>query len=236
MPQTPNQRSTRSNSSSNTQITLSDIKTLIQESKQQLMDKFENVISKQTEEIASLTKHIEQLKNSNVLLEQKYNSLEDRFTQLSTTVFDELEDRQRRRNNLMFSGVPEAASGTAEERKQADRGYIEGLMIDLSIFKERMLKDIHRVGKIVPGKPRLLKVKFHDENDRQNVLRKSKSLHNMPNRRQIFINPDYTVSQMHDRKRLFEELKQRRALGDDVVIFRGKVVLRSGIQNFHQMF
>ena len=109
-------------------------------------------------------------------------------------------------------------------------------MTDVSIFKERMLKDVHRLGKILTGKPRLLKVKFHDVNDRQNVLRKSKLLHKMPTLRQIFINPDYTVSQMHDRKQLFEEFKQRRALGDDVVIFRDQVVLRSCIQNFHQKF
>jgi hypothetical protein len=195
---------------------LADIKTLIEASTKEVLEKFEKVISKQTEKIASLTKRIEELGNSNAFLEKKCNYLEEQVGKMSGAMFEELEDRSRRRKNLIFSGIPEQKEGSAEERKEADMNFVQKILNDLSVPREGRSLKVHRIGKPITGKNRILKVIFGDEEDRQNVLRKAKFLRNIPMHRRIFINPDLTIFQQNERKRLTEELKRRRSAGEDV--------------------
>ena len=233
MPNTPNQRSTRSNSASSCQVTLSDIKTLIETSKQEVMQKFEEVIAKQTVEIATLSKRIEELGKSNFHLQQKCKFLEDEVTSLSMNILEEVDDRSRRRKNLIFSGIPEQTTGSVEKRKETDMHQVEEILEELvSNMDEDDLLEVHRIGRPESGKCRILKVKFKDENDCLKVLKNARKLRDLPNRKGVYINPDLTVLQRRERKALTEELRRRRNEGEDVVILRGKVVAKSNVQNF----
>ena len=133
MPNTPNQRSTRSNSGANASITLSDIKTLIETSKQEVMNKFEEIIIKQTQELTRLSKRIEDLVKSNFQLENKCKALEEKVTNLPSTIFEEVEDRHHRRKNLVFTGIPEQTDGSASVRKELDTACVKEILKDLSL-------------------------------------------------------------------------------------------------------
>jgi hypothetical protein len=158
--------------------------------------------------------------------------LEERVTHLSSTVLEEVEDRHRRRRNLVFSGIPEQTSGSVDERKKADTACVEQILQDLSINDVEPLH-VYRVGRPVPGKSRMLKVQFDDEKNRQNVLRNAKKLRNNTKHNGVYINPDLTFAQRRDRKMLMEELKRRRDAGEEVMIFQGKIVQKSSNENFH---
>lgn len=227
-----NQEESESNSTSNTQITLSDIKILIETSKNEVMKKFEQVITKQTEEIAMLSSRIEDLSRSNLQLKSQYKALEEKVSHLPATVLDEVEDRHRRRRNLVFSGVPEQTTGSVDNRKDKDTAFVEQILRELAFDDEKPLQ-VYRVGRSVPGKSRLLKVQFNDEEARQKVLRNARKLRDAPRLAGVYINPDLTVAQRHERRQLVEELKRRRNVGDDVMIFKGKIVSKSHDQNFH---
>ncbi len=231
MPHSPSQRSTRSNSSSGNQITLLDIKTLIEASKQEVVERLERVISRQTDEITSLTRRIEELGTTNLILEEKCGHLEAQLSKLSTSIFEEFEDRHRRRKNLIFSGVPEELNGSVEHRIEADKNFIRRLMRDLSM-DQRHPVDVNRIGRPGDGKSRMLRAKFRDEDDKLLLLRKARLLRSMPTYKSVFINPDRTIAQRTDRKHLMSELRARKEIGEDVVIFQGKVIPRSNPQNF----
>jgi len=233
MPNTPNQRTTRSNSTSSSPVTLTDIKALIETSTAEVIQKFEQVIAKQSAEIATLSKRIEELGQSNVQLQRECKILEDKVTSLSTSILEEVEDRCRRRKNLIFSGIPEQTSGSVENRKEMDLSQIEEILKELvpDVGDDDLL-EVHRIGRAESGKCRILKVRFRDEDDRINVLRNAKRLRDMPDRKGVYINPDLTVLQRKERKVLTEEMKRRKNAGEDVIILRGKVVSKSNVQNF----
>ena len=232
MPNSPNQRNTRSNSNPNLQITLSDIKTLIEKSTQDMLEMVSEKMDKQTKLIDSLLQRLDEITKENKSLKKSYESLEERMALLPSSIIGEVEDRQRRRGNVIISGIPEKKTGDADERKRADEEIVQGLMQDLSVNKDDITK-IHRIGKPGTGKDRLLKATFRDHDTRQELLRKARQLRDMPAHRKTFINPDLTLYQRHERKALNEELKERRGMGENVVIWRGKVVEKKKFENFH---
>ena len=151
---------------------------------------------------------------------------------MSTTVLDEVEDRHRRRRNLIFSGISELTSGSVEERREADRAMVERILKDL-LLDDKEPEQVYRVGKPVPGKSRLLKVRFDDEETGQNILRNARKLRDISRQNGVYINPDLTVAQRRERKQLVEELKRRRDAGDEVMISKGRIVEKVQNQNFH---
>ena len=233
MPHTPTQRATRSNSTPQANITLLEIKSLIEKSKQDIIETLETKVDKQTSMIASLLKRVDDLTGANIQLERKCNLLEEKLVSLPKSTFEEIEDRDRRKMNLIISGVPGKTDGSVEERKAVDAKFVKGLLEDLSVFNDGMRFQTYRIGKPSKGGHRLLKVAFCDLAHKQDVLWKAKHLRDMPSYRHVYINPDLTFLQRQDRKLLMEELKARREAGDDVMIRNGKIVSRHTIQNFH---
>ena len=234
MPNTPNQRSTRSNSNSNTQITLSDIKTLIEKSRHDLLQMLAEKMDNQAKKIDSISQRLDEITNENNLLRKKNEILEERIESISSSVFEEVEDRYRRQKNIIISGIPEQRTGDLTERKESDLEKVKKLLEHLSAsINKDDITTVHRVGKTGTSIDRLLKVAFKNREAKEEVIRKSKQLRDIPAYRKTFINPDLTLKQRHQRKALDDELKNRRGLGQDVVIWKGKVVEKSMFTNFH---
>ena len=78
----------------------------------------------------------------------------------------------------------------------------------------------------------MLKVEFSTEEDKRKILQKAKSLRQKPEYRFVFINPDRTIFQQKEFILIHEELRRRRENGEDVVIFKNKVVTKNNLQNF----
>jgi hypothetical protein len=143
-----------------------------------------------------------------------------------------MEERDRRKANLIVSGIVEKEDGTVVERKQHDKAKVETLLQNLCDFNSTVITSVNRIGKVNSSKPRLLKIVCGNIETKLSLLRKAKELRRISSFKGVYLNPDQTPMQQKESKRLREELRRRRALGEDVLIQRGKIVERQTIQNF----
>lgn len=148
-------------------------------------------------------------------------------------ILAEVESRDRRKSNLILSGLPEKEDGTADERKQSDMSAVKTLFSALDNSKTNAVSAVFRIGKMTSSGPRLLKVICCDEESKRALLSKSKDLRNIIQYKEVYINPDLTPLQQAQNKKLREELRARRNLGEEVMIRHGKVVMKASAQNFH---
>ena len=245
MPHTvPSQRSTRSSSNPNTNITLVDIKNLIENSKTEIVEIMKTEIFKLSETVSALGNRIEELERKNRQLEKEHS---DRYTKLEKEVkrlqmhedektdvlLNEMEQRIHRRGNVIVSGIPEQTEGSVEERKNEDREFIETLLNGITI-NESALETCQRLGYPRKGKPRPIRIMGLDPSEKMKILQKSKELKHHSTFKTIYINADLTPLQQLRAKNLRDELKARRESGEqDIVIYRGKIVRTADIKNFH---
>lgn len=145
--------------------------------------------------------------------------------------------RQEKKNNLVLFGVLES-NGTECERIQHDTKILNQVCKAINVEEPVKIASISRKGRTVDGKPRIVVVKFHenDTNKRLNILRNAKNLKNLINEnplKKIYIKPDLTWRQQQKDKDLRAEVKRRRENNEDVVIKKGEVVPRE-VSTFHQ--
>ena len=161
-------------------------------------------------------------------LKSDFRSIKDDYDH----ILNEMEERDRRRPNIIVSGIVEKEDGTVEERKQYDKAKVETLLQNLCDFNSTVVTSIHRIGKVNSSKPRLLKIICGNTVIKHSLLRKAKELRRIPSFERVYLNPDETPLQQRESKRLREELRRRRALGEDVLINRGRIVEKQATQNF----
>ena len=91
-----------------------------------------------------------------------------------------------------------------------------------------LIENVHRIGKVVEGRNRLIRVILSSEDCKDRVLREARQLRNASEFKNVYVNPDLTLRQRQEGKRLREELKRRRELGEDVVLRHGSIASKSG--------
>ena len=153
-----------------------------------------------------------------------------------SNIMNEVEERERRRSNLIIAGLWEKEDGSVEERKQWDVEKVEQLFGELCDFENSVVSSVFRIGKMNSSRPRLLKVICRDADAKRSLLRKAKDLRDSSIFRNVYLNPDMTPMQQEENKRLRLELKTRRNLGEDVIIRQGRIAGRGSRQNFHLHF
>ena len=246
-PPTPISKSTRSRSQSTVNFTLKDVRELIEASKRDIIDNFNSTINSEINKlsnvISSLTVRVSTLEESNIVLRNKCAQLEQQIqqpnvpSQESLTDFsDEVEQRQRRRLNIIFSGIPESKEASVEEKKKADICECMKIRQEIGVEKPN-LSNPTRLGRSKDSDhKRLLKVSCSDINQKFDILRKAKRLKKHPGLNRIFINPDRTRLQQKEFKQLLSELRLRRENGEDVFLFGNKIVTRHEKSNFQEGF
>ena len=189
-------------------------------------------ISAQNSKIDDLLKKIRELEAKNSKLEQRCNKLEGDYLDLPAALLEEFEDRTRRRKNIIISGVPEQMEGSADDRIQADKSGVEEILREIwEDYDDEMIR-CHRIGRHATGRARLLRVVLNDEEAKKSILfNAAKELRKCPAYKNVYVNPDLTISQRKINKLLREELKRRKSEGEDVIIRRNKIVPRR--ENFH---
>ena len=193
-----------------------------------------------SEELTSLAKKVDTVSDSQKLILSRMNEMEakskdlekkwEKTQEFQRNLLAEIDERDRRRPNLMISGIPEKTEGSAAERKDFDNEQVEALFhnLDRDLGCDDILKSF-RVGKS-DSKPRLLKVICLDSATKRKVLTKAKTLRTIASYKDVYVNPDLTPLQQKQNKDLREELKRRKNSAEDVVLRGGKVSLR---ENFH---
>ena len=148
----------------------------------------------------------------------------------------EKEERAKRENNLVISGIVEEEKGTEEEQKARDVEMATSILRDSigpneEIKKSLTVTNVTRVGK-KGSNPRIMKVTIPDKNVRDHICKNAfKTLENhivnrgVPNNKKVYINRDLTYLERQEQRQLREELKAKRAeTGDPNWIIRGKRV------------
>lgn len=226
---TPSDRVTRSGSSpkpGGIGLTLADIKDLIEKSTKQLLTSLRGEVDGLKSMMSKLLERVDEIEKQSGLLQDRCKTLEHDQANL----LFEMEERDRRKPNLIVSGIPEKADGSVNDRKQWDMEQVEALFGNLVDLNENVVKAIYRIGNTNSAKPRLLKVVCRDVYTKRDLLSKAKNLRSEPKYQNVYLNTDLTQLQQKENKKLREELQRRRNAGEDVVIRYGKVVSRKNFQ------
>ena len=154
------------------------------------------------------------------------NQLKESKKEIFTATVEEVEDRARRRLNVVISGLPECSDGDDDE---TDFTKCREILRDICHDTDGVVA-VQRLGRSREDNTRLLKVKCRDSDFRDLILRRAKELRRHVFHKTIFINPDRTPLEQEQHRILLRELKLRRESNEDVVIFRNRVVPRRGIK------
>lgn len=240
---TPRQRPTRSNSITDPQITLSSVKSLLDDHKKQILNQIKSETNSIKTLIKSLTDRIQHLESNLEVAITRVNTLEERLAQKEITNGETFEDmcyeaqlRHQKRKYLVISGLPEQSHGNLQQRREKDEQAIKDLAdaLDVEDFHPR---DIMRIGRIDSSKPRLLRIKCQSVPERRMFLQRSKNLKSMSQFQNTYVNPDLTATQRKKSKQAREEVKRRREGGENVAIRNGRVVsLNDSSLDFQQRF
>ena len=235
-------RTTRSNSlnaDSAVPVTMNDIQQLkndILTSITQQFSSLTNCIQALDLRIGNLEKSLNNFRSIQNKQQTEINEIKHALVNLDLSkaeFLDEVEDRERRRNNIVLFGLPELESGNVEARKEHDKNSLESVLeaIDCEGVK---IDSVFRLGKVVEGKARPVKAILCSREGKMEILRKSRSLRNTDQFKRVFISIDKTKFQQSEWNKLRNEQVARKEAGEDVIIYGGRVVLRNSIQNFRK--
>ena len=135
----------------------------------------------------------------------------------------EMEERHRRQDFLIISGLPDDRAGSVEDRKQRDKALVSSLVQEIG-HSEFVPVDMLRIGDLNTPSPRLLRVKCPSKERRTALLYDAKKLRFHQTFKKVFINPDLNRKQRESNKKLRAEVKRRREAGDTVFIRDGHLI------------
>ena len=145
-------------------------------------------------------------------MKEKTESLEAKIASNTNNVkaatMNEAEQRMKRRKNVLLFGVPESTAATPAERISHDKAEL-GKVLDIVNASEKIKEDgakrVTRVGKATPGNPRPLRVELKSEDQREELLEKSRILRE-DDEQPVKMKPDLTKMQQDQDKALRKEV------------------------------
>ena len=152
---------------------------------------------------------------------EKRNFEHNEFIHYVEQRFAGQEDRDRR-NNLRFENVPEPEQFESwEECEQKVKETIRILGIPADSIK---IERAHRVGnRRIPGRKRVILAKFSNYKDKDAVLKAYRQKKHWE-KRETYINEDFSDFTMNIRKRLFAEAKELRSKGEYAKVVYNRII------------
>ena len=133
---------------------------------------------------------------------------------------DEINERHKRKNNLIFYGIPESKDEEAQVRKNEDLEAINTTVKSISGDMDLQILAQYRLG-MKNGKDRPLKVVF---NKTETCIEILKNLREVKLKDNVRVSRDRTQTERKEYRELREELKQREEMGEkDLVIRNGRI-------------
>ncbi len=238
MEKTPHTKNTRSNSSV---VTLSDIKNLLENTRNDILQTMTRENQRINDKLQQLLARTNELENANKDLRLQNMKLTEEVRELQrkreneiSEITEELHHRSIREQNLIFFGVPEQLEGSVADRQKCDIELCKEIVRTIGV--EDHINQPMRLGRTNKNSSRPLRLKCTSFDQKQNILRRCRSLRSFEAFKYVYINPDRTPMQQAANKALREELMRRRNAGEDVYIFKGKVVEKDETQVFLTVF
>ena len=135
-------------------------------------------------------------------------------------------DREKRKSNVVVYNLPEQGDvdDSAVDKNQKDVSKLCSIIrSELSV--NIRVKKAFRVGRSMPGRPRLLVVTLESVEAKMELLKLASQLRSSDEWCTLFINPDLTQKEREEGKRLRQELATRRNAGEkNLYIRKGKIM------------
>ena len=149
----------------------------------------------------------------------------EQLEQLVNDKIEEMAEREKRRSNLIFFGVPESQNSEPGARKDDDLKKVRSL-IKKSVGESRCsVLSLYRLGK-KQDRSRPLKVIMDSPASRDEILRKF-SPEEGEGGRPVAVARDRTKDERESFKKLKKEIQEREEKGEkDLIIRRGKIIQR----------
>jgi len=153
---------------------------------------------------------------------------------------DTKNEREERKNNIIIFNLDECEEDGIEKERKHDKREVGKLFgkicpeVEVKEIREENFVRLGRkantkVGSGVQKKNRPIKVVLPEEQSKGKILKKAKNLRGLAEYSKVGIAPDKTMKERMEDKKLRTELKTRKQNNEDVVVFNGKVMLRTEI-------
>ena len=170
-----------------------------------------------TQKLESLRSEVDHLKNK----------IDFRFVTFEKEVLQDIQEVEKRRNNVIIFGLNESRAESLSASKEEDLRSVGSLGASLGV-RGLKIQDCFRLGKRgLQQRPRPVKVICQDPQQRHELI---SSAYRIPNLnedlgfRRVFIKPDLSPKEQEADRQLRQELKLRRANGERVVLRGGRIV------------
>ena len=174
---------------------------------------------------------------TDIYSKNEHIAIEDKIQKQVTQSFDEMKEREERKLNLIFFNIKESTSNEKAEAFKEDINKVKQVLShtnpDLSedIVKDLSEENMFRLGNKDDSndqskKPRPIKLTLPNEKTKFKILKNTTLLKNFESQQNVGIKPDLTKLQQKEDKELRAQLKKRKDEGEDVMIYRNKVILR----------
>ena len=207
----------------------SEIVSSLKEGFNSIGDRLENLELR----IGNLESSIESFRRVQKKQEKEINEIKQSLSEIRVSkseILDEIEDREKRRNNVIIFGLPECNEGTVSKRKKYDETLVKEVFEAIGC-DDIDTETIFRLGRNI-GKMRPVKVTLRNRISKAEIMRKARDLRTSDKYKKVFISNDKTKMQQTEWSDLRRELLHRRETDEDVVIYNGKVTQRSSLKNF----
>ena len=173
-----------------------------------------------TQEVAQMKQSICEMKqNSNSNSETKFPTLASEYEkQTSLIVHRTLQDANRRRRNVVVSGMTECDDDS--------KAFLDLCENNLSL--KPYIIESRRIGKIRPDKPRLLLVKLRTEESAKEILKTSRQLKQSSDSQRIYINRDLSPEEAKLAYERRQRLRQQKLSGNPEILISDITVNGSG--------
>ena len=136
----------------------------------------------------------------------------------------------QKRNNICIFNLPESSEGDPEKAFKDDISRLKDIFKDKIVLDKNEIEKIYRKGQeINPDKPRPIIMKFSTYEKKQEILElrdleiKTESNEIL----RISIEPDRTIKEQKEHKKLVLQLKKRRDEGEENIFIRNEKIIKS---------
>ena len=187
-----------------------------------IVDKLD-ILTAKVDSLSGLTERVSKLEKA---IASEERALDQVIDMKLENKLKELEDKEKRKENLVLYNVKESENDDVITRIEKEGKKVIAICTYLDINPDCVAKKMYRLGKRVPGKTRPLKIHIKDDSARNKILSNAKTLKDCPDEKLkiIYILKDLTFKERDQNRQLVEKMKLMRSEGKQVKIYRGKIV------------